>query len=241
MNDREAGAVYTGALVVLVNRQTASASEILAGALQDYRRAVIVGDSKTHGKGTVQTLTNLRNDDPALGTLKVTTASFYRIAGGSTQKRGIAPDIIIPSVLDSLEVGEEYLPNAMEWSSELPALYLPVGNLQQLLPQLREKSEERLKDNHRFSAYNELILQLAERQKAKSISLNLDERLALARTERELQKALDEADPDADGEKKKDKDIVLDESLNILSDLADMSRLPDVVSQVEPATATATP
>jgi len=143
-------------------------------------------------------------------------------------------------VLDSLEVGEEYLPNAMEWSSELPALYLPVGNLQQLLLQLRGKSEERLKDNHRFNAYNELIMQLAERQKAKSISLNLDERLALARTERELQKALDEADPDADGEKKKDKDIVLDESLNILSDLADMSRPPDVVSQVEPAGAAAT-
>ncbi len=224
LNDREAGADYTGPLIVLVNRQTASASEILAGALQDYRRALIVGDSKTHGKGTVQTLTNLRNDDPALGTLKVTTASFYRIAGGSTQKRGVSPDIVIPSVLDSMEIGEEYLPNAMEWSSEYPALYHPIGDLQQIIPSLRERSAERLKNNLRFSAYNDLITKLAERQKAKDISLNLNERLTLARSERELQKALDESDKDKTGDEKaeKEKDIVLDESLNILSDMDDL-------------------
>ena len=220
LNDREAGAVYSGPLVVLVNRQTASASEILAGALQDYRRAVIVGDSKTHGKGTVQTLTNLRNDDPALGTLKVTIASFFRIAGGSTQKRGVSPDIVIPSVLDSMEVGEEYLPNAMEWSSEFPALYLPVANLAAFIPRLREQSSARLKDDQRFSAYRDLITKLAERQKEKDISLNLNERLALARNERELQKALEETDKEDGTDKKKDKDIVLDESLNILSDMA---------------------
>ena len=88
LSDDDPDTIYDGPIVVLVNRETASASEILAGALQDYGRAIVVGDSKTHGKGTVQSMANLKNGDPSLGTLKVTTASFYRIAGGSTQRIG---------------------------------------------------------------------------------------------------------------------------------------------------------
>ena len=99
LEDPDERQVYDGPLVVLVNRLSASASEIVAAALQDYRRAVVVGDSKTYGKGTVQSLVPLHPRDERLGSLKVTSAAFYRIAGGSTQRRGVKPDIVILSLI----------------------------------------------------------------------------------------------------------------------------------------------
>ncbi|MGA0333372.1 MAG: S41 family peptidase, partial [Kiritimatiellia bacterium] len=113
--DPEKGVLFDKPLVVLVNKLSASASEILAAALQDYGRAVIIGDSKTHGKGTVQSLMPLdrRNDD--MGALKVTTAGFYRVDGRSTQLKGVSPDIVIRSPTDVMELGEEYLTNVLPW------------------------------------------------------------------------------------------------------------------------------
>ena len=134
---------YDGPLVVLVNRLSASASEILAAALQDYKRAVIVGDKQTHGKGTVQTLMSLGGN--RRGSLKLTTAGFYRINGGSTQLKGVTPDIVIPSYLDVMDLGEDSLKHALPWDTIRPAMYRTANGLAELVPLLAEQSKERIK------------------------------------------------------------------------------------------------
>lgn len=227
--DDDPDTTYNGPLVVLVNRETASASEILAGALQDYGRAIVVGDTKTHGKGTVQSMANLKNGDPSLGTLKVTTASFYRIAGGSTQMKGVTPDIVTPSILDSMEVGEEYLPHALMWSTVFPALYRRTADLDSILPVLKQQSEERRQKDPQFMAYRSLVEQLGERQKASEISLNLDERMKFARSEKELQKLLQKTDGKDAEKDKNNQDIILNEALNILSDFTILQKKPTEV------------
>lgn len=226
--DEIPGVLYGGPMIVLVNRFSASASEIVAAALQDYGRAIVVGDSKTHGKGTVQSLTSLSPLRPSLGSVKVTTASFYRIAGGSTQIKGVVPDIVIPSTLEALEVGEEFLFNAMPWSSVGAAEYQHDSHTDALIGPLREKSEARREKDQKFTILNDLRARLEKQQKAKEITLKYDERLALARSDKQLQKQLDDNDPGKPthagsddkekDEKKKKNDIVLNETLNILSD-----------------------
>lgn len=235
LNDENGSVAYDGPLIVMVNRFSASASEIVAAALQDYDRAIVVGDSKTHGKGTVQSLTPLSPLRRSLGSLKVTTASFYRIAGGSTQLKGVTPDIVIPSTLESLEVGEEFLPNAMPWDAIGPAPFEVDDKVGALIPQLRKRSEERRAGDPKFSALTSLMERLREQQKNKEITLKFDDRLQLAKVEKELQKQLEESDPGkkdepaaadkkgeaaAKGAGKDDKknDIVLGEALNILAD-----------------------
>ncbi len=220
MSDPHPDVTYTGPVVVLVNRLSASASEILAGALQDYGRAIIIGDTRTHGKGTVQSLVNLSNANTNMGSLKVTTASFYRIAGGSTQLKGVEADIVLPSPLETMEVGEEQLPRALPWTRVESAFYEPVSQIADLLPTLRLRSEERRGANPRFSVYTNLLARLTERQKATDISLKLEDRLTLAHSEKELQKQLEENDPGAtsDADKKKKNDVIMQESLQILCD-----------------------
>jgi len=144
MRDDDRDLEYSGPMVVLVNRFSASASEILAGALQDYGRALIVGDEHTHGKGTVQALldldryVNLRGMEKylPLGAVKVTIQKFYRISGESTQEKGVAPDVVLPSRLDGLESGEKYLDNALGWdhiqSAEYQRWEKPPGNIEEL-------------------------------------------------------------------------------------------------------------
>ncbi|MFH0909349.1 MAG: carboxy terminal-processing peptidase [bacterium] len=219
LSDPDPEIAYGGPLVVLVNRMSASASEILAGALQDYGRALIVGDSKTHGKGTVQTLTNLSNADPALGSLKVTTASFFRIAGGSTQLNGVTPDIVISSALDEMELGEEFLPHALKWSTVYPAFYEPQTTVKDLIPTLENESKARREQDPRFATFSKVLEKVGERQKSKEISLNIEDRIGLAKSERELQDALRTPGEDGDEADKNGKDIVLSETLSILSDL----------------------
>ena len=225
LQDPDPDVLYRGPLVVLVNRRSASASEILAAALQDYGRAVVVGDSKTHGKGTVQSWQPLDERKAALGSIKVTTHSFYRVAGGSTQLKGVVPDIRIPSVLDVLEVGEEYLPHAIPWTVISMARYSRVKDLSEIIPKLRLASEVRRTKDHRFAAQHEVIERIKNHQAISEISLNLKERIALAQEEKILDKAQDEAmgDSDSEGEgaaaKALDKDLVLKESAKILTDL----------------------
>lgn len=133
LEDDDKGLVYDGPMLVLVNQFAASASEILAGALQDYGRALIVGGAHTHGKGTVQTLVDLNRNLPLLfrrkyddlGALKITIQKFYRITGSSTQYKGIIPDVVLPSVLDYLETGEQYLDNSLPWDQVAPVKYKP--------------------------------------------------------------------------------------------------------------------
>jgi carboxyl-terminal processing protease len=247
LSDPDPSTVYNGPLIVLVNRLSASASEILAAALQDYGRALIVGDSKTHGKGTVQTLAtlseslrSLRAATNDLGSIKLTTASFYRIAGGSTQLNGVKPDIIIPSPMDQMEVGEEFLPHALAWTEVYQAFYDPVRDFGPLLPALRDASAKRREKDPAFAAFGQLVSRVAERQKTSSISLNYEGRLALARSEKDLEKQLkeqeaDPAEPVSEGTAKKGPDPILKETLNILSDLISST------SHTGPLTASADP
>ena len=216
---------YGGPLVVLVNRLSASASEIVAGALQDYGRAVVIGDTKTHGKGTVQSLVALSRFRQELGSLKVTTASFYRINGSSTQLEGVRPDIVVPSMLDYVEIGEEYLPNALPWSLVDSAYYKPDTNLTAMLPELKKHSQERLEADKCYRHYRELLQRFGEKRKSDTVSLNLEERLKSARAEKELSDLVKDDILDFDNlqvedNKKDEVDIVMDEGLQVLLELS---------------------
>ena len=240
--DRDPGITYNGPLLVLVNRLSASASEILAAALQDYGRAIIVGDSKTHGKGTVQTVLPLNQKRKELGSVKVTTATFYRIAGGSTQLKGVTPDISIPSAYDTMEVGEEYLKHALSWTQVRPARYWPVGSIKPHLVALREKSLDRRNDDVRYENRRQLLKRLRDMRDEEEVSLHIDQRRERDAEEEKLRKQQEELlkeaknDDDADedeneegeeGEGKKKQsftDLVLLESMYILSDLIDLQK-----------------
>jgi len=223
--DNDPAIAYSGPLVVLVNRLSASASEILAGALQDYGRAVIVGDTKTHGKGTVQTIIPLTRAR-TMGSMKVTSALFYRISGGATQLRGVEPDIVVPSAYEFMEVGEEFLPNALEWTQVDEAIYSPFGDLSPLIPDLRERSEQRRATDPHFQAYAELLKRVESMNATESLSLNLAERQRNASEERELYEAQNRFMEQTTGEPHDEDDtpdMVLQETLEILADLVTLS------------------
>src|SRR6185295_19426847 len=183
--DPDPSILYEGPLLVLTSRFSASASEILAGALQDYGRALIVGDSSTHGKGTVQSLLDLKpimrrsgvfmTNDP--GALKVTIRKFYRASGSSTQLKGVVPDIVLPSLNNHAEVGEASLPNAMAWDTVPSAKYEPVNVIPPALPELRKRSEARVNSDRDFAYVREEIERFKKAREEKSISMNEAERL----------------------------------------------------------------
>jgi carboxyl-terminal processing protease len=173
--------LYSGPLIVLVGHLSASASEIVAGALQDYNRAVIVGDSSTHGKGTVQTLLPLErwvgfgfHGDP--GKLKLTVQKFYRIAGGSTQQKGVIPDIQLPSLLDYLELGERTLPNCLPYDTVDKVDYENFSQATPYFNELKQRSVVRIAQSHDFTYLKQDIEVLKKRLADKSVSLNEDQR-----------------------------------------------------------------
>lgn len=183
--DGDPSIAYDGPLIVLTSRFTASASEILAGALQDYGRALVVGDSSTHGKGTVQSVNSLKpylqlprsfTNDP--GAIKVTIKKFYRASGPSTQLRGVVPDIILPSVLsESEDLGESSLDNALPGDTIASAEYEYLNRVAPYLAELRRRSGERVEKDSEFGYIREDIA-LYKKQKAdKTLSLNLKQRL----------------------------------------------------------------
>lgn len=137
LDDPESGVAYTGPMAVLVNRLSASASEIFAGAMQDYGRALVIGEP-TFGKGTVQSIQPLNH-----GELKLTLAKFYRVSGQSTQHRGVVPDIHYPSLLQATDIGESNLPGALPWDTIPPARYTADGHLELFIKQLAERHELR--------------------------------------------------------------------------------------------------
>lgn len=151
LKDTEPGLVYDGPLVVLVNTFSASASEIVAAALQDYRRAVIVGGKHTHGKGTVQTILDLNENIPLLhlskyedlGALKVMIQKFYRVTGSSTQYKGVEPDLMLPNLFDHLKTGERYLDYSLPWDSIDAVTFTPWQAASFPLGALRERSKKR--------------------------------------------------------------------------------------------------
>jgi carboxyl-terminal processing protease len=177
--DTDSRVHYDGPLVVMTSRFSASASEILAGALQDYGRALILGDSSTHGKGTVQTLLGLNqfvrttND---LGTLKITIRKFYRASGSSTQLKGVVPDIILPSINNHAEVGEASLPNALPWDTVPSAKYDAVNIVPPVLPELRKQSELRVASDKDFAFVREEIERFKKAREEKTVSMNEEER-----------------------------------------------------------------
>ncbi len=172
---------YSGPLVVLVNQFSASASEIVAAALQDYKRAVIVGGAHTHGKGTVQTIINLNENMPVLqfkkmedlGALKVTIQKFYRITGGSTQYKGVVPDIILPSLFQYLKSGEKYLDNSLPWDQVGPVDFTPFSGKPIDLAMIREKSEQRRGHEEGLTIIAEEAKKAEERSKQTAVSLKL--------------------------------------------------------------------
>ena len=228
--DNDPSIAYSGPLVVLVNRLSASASEILAAALQDYGRAVIVGDSKTHGKGSVQTVLRLSRNG-TMGSIKVTNALFYRISGGSTQLRGVIPDIIVPSAFDYMEFGEDFLPNPMEWSTVRPAIYSPFSELDNTILTLAKLSAARKTQDERLIAYHTLLTRIETLNSREALSLNLEKRKTQALTEKELldvQNELMEQGADED-EDDKTHDVVEAEALDILADLIHLTKVQEKV------------
>ena len=222
LDDEDPRIYYDGPLVVLVNRLSASASEIVTGALQDYGRAIIVGDSKTHGKGTVQSVLDLGRD-ASMGSLKVTTASYIRITGASTQLQGVQPDIVVPSPWDFMETGEEFLPNAIPWSMERGARFDRVADLSPMLPRLRALSEQRRRQSGAFQTYARMLARIAEMNATRELSLNLEQRRAMAETERELSDMQDRLASEESGDSAADgtnavNDLVQTEGLSILAD-----------------------
>ncbi|WP_417331161.1 carboxy terminal-processing peptidase [Halomonas cupida] len=192
--DTDSGSLYDGPLAVLVNRLSASASEIFAGAIQDYGRGLIVG-SNTFGKGTVQTLSDLN-----YGQIKLTRAKFYRISGESTQNRGVKPDVQFPSLIDPEIIGESSLDNALPWDTVSEVQYRSYGTPRQYLKELRERHRERA-DEHPNFHYLEERAELATRMREQhtSISLNRDQRQQEADTRDEEMLALENARREALG------------------------------------------
>lgn len=168
--DQDPSVLYNGPLVVLTNRLSASASEIFAGAIQDYGRGLVVG-SQTFGKGTVQTLIPLFR-----GQMKVTNAKFYRVSGESTQHRGVIPDIAYPEIYDVEKIGESALEEALPWDKIEPSKYKPHHNLATTIPLLREQHAQRIKDNPDFDYLNEQVEFLKELRNDTTISLNIETR-----------------------------------------------------------------
>jgi carboxyl-terminal processing protease len=171
--------IYDGPLLVMVNKMSASATEIVAAALQDYGRAIIVGDQSTHGKGTVQTLIPLDPNmpigfpsDPGAGALKMTVQKFYRVAGGSTQQKGVVPDIVLPSVLDALDLGETTLPYYLPYDT-VPAVPFENFNLAApYLSVLRANSAARVAASPDFGYVRQDITFYKKRVQDSTVSLN---------------------------------------------------------------------
>ena len=186
--DQNAGMAWEGPLAVLVNRASASASEIFAAAIQDYGRGIVLGQG-TFGKGTVQNLVDLdrvaHNDKPEFGELKMTIAQFFRISGGSTQLRGVTPDVGFPQTMDPDDYGESSYDNALPWTSIAPASYKPLADLKGVLPVINKMHEERTAANEEWQYFVQDLEHMRELRNKKQISLREDVR----RSEREAAEA----------------------------------------------------
>lgn len=215
-------------MVVLTDRASASASEIVAGHLQDVGRAVVIGDVRTHGKGTVQTVSGLGPEK--YGSCKITTARFYRVDGRSTQLEGVAADIHLPSLLDSLDIGEDKLTYALPFTRIRPAEYSLAWNMNKYVPTLQRLSDARLKADERYLRHIENVKGMKAISDRESVSLEYGARKAQMAADRELRELDADEDDEESTSKKKDKkrrrrnqrdddDVVLDEANRILMDL----------------------
>ena len=172
LEDENPGAFYKGPMALLVNRLSASASEIFAGAMQDYHRALIIG-GQTFGKGTVQTIQPLNH-----GELKLTLAKFYRVSGQSTQHQGVLPDIDYPSIIDTKEIGESALPEAMPWDTIRPAIKPTADSFKPFLAQLKSRHQARSAKDPEFVYIRDRLALTQKLMNEKTVSLNEAERRA---------------------------------------------------------------
>lgn len=192
--DEQEGAFYKGPLAVLVNRLSASASEIFAGAMQDYHRALIVG-GQTFGKGTVQTVQPLNH-----GELKLTLAKFYRVSGQSTQHQGVIPDISYPADVDTKEIGESALPEALPWDSIKAAINPDMNPFKPFLAELKARHEARTNEDPDFVFTRDRLALTQELTHETTISLNEEKRRAQQESIEKRQLALENALRKAKGE-----------------------------------------
>ena len=186
--DRKPGVAWDGPLAVLTNRGSASASEIFAGAIQDYGRGLVIGET-TFGKGTVQNLVDLdrwpANETARFGQVKLTIAQFFRVAGGSTQHKGVVPDIAFPVSVDATEYGESTYDNALPWTKIAAVPHTQYGNFAPLLPRLEALHATRIAKDKEFTWWSEDVTQFRAESAKKYVSLNEAER----RAERDKQEA----------------------------------------------------
>ena len=242
-SDNDGVVYYKGPLVVLVDRFSASASEIFAAAMQDYGRALIVGEP-TFGKGTVQQYRSLnriydqmlRPDWPALGSVQYTIQKFYRINGGSTQRKGVIPDIMMPTGKEDRDTGEQYEDNALPWDSIDPATYVKSGDMKPFEPELLKRHEDRIAKDPEFQYIMKDIARYnAMKDKRNIVSLNYaqrekeneeDDAIRLARVNDRLKregkpllKKIDDLPKDY-----QEPDPYLDETVHIAIDLAQQEK-----------------
>lgn len=207
-DDLDAGVAYDGPLVVVCNRLSASASEIFAGAIKDYKRGIVIGDSTTHGKGTVQNVMPVARrffgllNQQQRGALKLTINQFYRVNGDSTQNRGVTSDVVLPSLIDHMDLGESFLDNALAFDQIAPAAYRSVDLVNEnLVKMLQQRSKKRVAADPEFQKNEKEIERYVSRKNRKTITLNESK----LRAEREEDKS-DEDKKKEDEEKDKDKD-----------------------------------
>jgi len=266
-SDEHPGTAWDGPLAVLINRGSASASEIFAAALQDYGRAPIIGEP-SFGKGTVQTVINLddvaRNDKPKFGDLKMTVAQFFRVNGGTTQLRGVTPDIRFPSVSDGDTFGESSYDNALPWIQIKAAEFRPASDIAAQIPDLQRRHQARAGKDKDFQQLLEDVTEFKRLRETKLLSLNETER----RKEKDKQEARLKArekggskdkfaamqddglqsgerslaaDLAAEKARKDGKDVLLTEAARIVGDAAELNASRTQIAMRERAAAASMP
>jgi len=241
LDDTDPDIQYQGPLVVMINRMSASASEIFAGAIKDYHRGIIVG-TQTFGKGTVQAMQSLGS-----GQLKLTSAKFYRVSGESTQNHGVLPDIEYPPLYNSNEIGESALDNALPWDRSPNAEYQAFWDLAPILSQLQKKHDQRIANNPDFNYLNEKFKRNTEMFNIKQLSLNethrkdqtalLDKQelnmenryrtakgLAPIESVAELKEQAEQEEKNREKKNPEKEDLLLDETTHLMADFIALSR-----------------
>ena len=216
--DRDSKTYYAGPLVVMINRHSASASEIFAGAIKDYERGLVIGDSHTFGKGTVQ---NLNDVAPTLGAVKVTINKFYRPSGASTQSKGVASDIRLPSLIDELDYGEKAYDYALPWEEIAKVKYKKFGLVSPYIKELDVRSKDRIASNEDFKKVAEEIEKYRKNEEERSRVSLMEKKKEDAVKEKEEEEEEEEIDP-AELHVPIEKDYSLQETLKITGDYIQM-------------------
>jgi carboxyl-terminal processing protease len=225
LKDQDSRVQFSGPLAVLVNRYSASASEIFAAAIQDYGRGIIIGE-RTFGKGTVQSLikltrpVTLEGNRPELGEIKLTIAKFYRVSGGSTQHKGVEPDITMPSMIDTARIGEDTYTSSLPWSTITPSFYKPVTEINpEKIKVIQQKFQARSTMDPLYQTYLHDLDTLDQIRKKKSVSLQD----SVVKSETEKLKQIEKQwIKESDATKELSKDAVLNQSVAVVADLAEM-------------------